>query len=285
MNKLSKILRKNLISIAITFIVLVIGFSMAYPYIWMFFTSLRGTANELFGTNIIDYFFMKNFSFESYKSLHTIGTISIFKLLFNSIITSFGATIVNLILCILVADTLARKNFFGKNAILFFFLATMIIPQEVIAVPLYLVLNEIGLFNTYIGLILSLAAEGFSIIILYRFFKEIPKEIIESAKLDGADDFRIIKNIILPLGRSAIFTVLILQFITTWNSFIIPLIASRGEKMYTLQIGMAFFNTSWDIDFRAIMAMGTIITLPIIIIFIFTQRYVIKGITSGAVKQ
>ncbi len=285
MHKLIKIIRKNLIGIIIFIIILVVSLTMAYPYIWMFGTSFKETKGELFSTNMIDYFSIKSFTLENYKNLSSSGNVSLFKMLFNSTVLAIGGTIINLIFCILVADTLSRKKIFGKNAILFFFIVTMIIPVEVVAIPLYLVLIELHLFNTYIGVILSLSAEAVSVLILYRFFKEIPREIVESAMIDGANDFRIIKNIILPLGRSAIYTVIILQFVSCWNAFIIPLIASRGEAMHTLQIGMSFYNNAWNVDFRSIMAMGTIITLPVIIIFIFTQRLVIKGITGGAVKE
>lgn len=141
------------------------------------------------------------------------------------------------------------------------------------------------MLNSYEGIIFSLSAEALSIIILYRFFREIPDEIIEAAYIDGASELSLIFRIIFPLSWPAVMTAILLQFITSWNAFIIPLITAIDERLYTLQIGMSYFSSALYVDFKSIMALGSIITIPIILIYIFTQKRVIRGITAGAVKE
>jgi multiple sugar transport system permease protein len=160
----------------------------------------------------------------------------------------------------------------------------MIVPQELVAVPMFLTLSRLKMLDTYHGVILALSAEGFAILILYRFFVQLPLEIIEAARIDGANDLQLLWRVVLPLARPAIGTVILLQFIMAWNAFMLPLIVARDSKMLNLQVAMAHFNTQWQIDFRAIMAVGSIITVPVLIVFVLTQRTLIRGITAGAVK-
>jgi multiple sugar transport system permease protein len=206
------------------------------------------------------------------------------RFIFNSLVVSLGSTIVNVVICVLAADAMARRRVVGARFIFLFFVAMMIVPQEVIAIPLYLVMAGMGLLNTYEGLIFALAAEGLSILILYRFFVEVPTEIIDAAKVDGASEVQVTYQIMLPLAMPALMTVILVQFIQSWNAFIIPLVVAQEMAMYTLQVGMAFLNTDLHVQFESLMAMGGLITLPTILIFALTQRQVIRGITAGALK-
>ena len=266
------------------FLVLV-SIVIIYPFLWMLITSFKLSESAMFDRDIFAIFKLRNTGFENYYSLANISSPPLLKMAFNSIFTAVGATAVNTIVCFFASYMLAKHKVVGGKFLLFFFISMMIIPQQVIAVPLYLVLNYLELINTYQGIIFSLSAEGLSIIILYRFFKEIPSEIIEASYLDGASEFQLMYKVILPLSWPAVMTAILIQFITAWNAFIIPLIAALDESLYTLQIGAAYFSSSLYVDFRSIMALSSIITIPIIVMYVLTQKRVIKGITTGAIKE
>jgi multiple sugar transport system permease protein len=251
------------------------------PFIWMASTSVKASSRDVWARGLLS-LIPRSFTLDWYVGLF--HKLPIGQLIFNSVVASLGSTVLNVIICALAADALARRRIVGAKAILFFFVAMMIVPQEVIAIPLYLIMASMGLLNTHEGLILALAAEGMSIVILYRFFAEVPTEIIDAAKVDGATDLQLICRIMLPLAMPALMTVVLIQFIQSWNAFIIPLVVAQEMSMYTLQVGMAFLNTDLYVQFESLMAMGALITIPTIVIFALTQRSVIRGITAGALK-
>jgi multiple sugar transport system permease protein len=251
------------------------------PFIWMASTSVKASSRDVWSRGLLS-LIPRSFTLDWYVGLFR--KLPVGQLIFNSVVVSVGSTVLNVIICALAADALARRRIVGARAILFFFVAMMIVPQEVIAIPLYLIMASMGLLNSHEGLILALAAEGMSIVILYRFFAEVPTEIIDAAKVDGATDLQLMCRIMLPLAMPALMTVVLIQFIQSWNAFIIPLVVAQEMSMYTLQIGMAFLNTDLYVQFESLMAMGALITVPTIVIFALTQRSVIRGITAGALK-
>lgn len=273
------------------YLILIYGFlvlvsiAIIYPFLWMLIASLKLSDKTMFNQNIFEIFKFRDIGFKNYSTLVRMSSPPLLKMAFNSIVTTVGSTIINIVVCFFAAYMLAKHKIAGGKFLFFFFISMMIIPQEVVAIPLYLVLNSLGLINSYQGIIYSLSAEALSIIILYRFFKEIPNEIIEAAYVDGTSELNLIFKIIFPLAWPAVMSAILLQFIGAWNAFIIPLIAAIDESLYTLQIGMSYFSSSLYVDFRSIMALGSIITIPIVLIYVLTQKRVIKGITAGSIKE
>jgi len=251
----------------------------------MLIASLKLSDRAMFNKSIFEIFKFKDIGFGNYSALVGLSSPPLLIMALNSIVTAVVSTLINIVVCFFAAYMLAKHKVVGGKYLFFFFISTMIIPQEVVAVPLYLVLISLGLINSYQGIILSLSAESLSIIILYRFFKEIPNEIIEASYIDGASELNLIFKIIFPLSWPAVMGAILIQFITSWNAFIIPLITAIDENLYTLQIGMSYFSNTLFIDFRSIMALGSIITIPIILIYVLTQKRVIKGITAGSIKE
>ena len=247
--------------------------------------SLKQSDQALFAKSIFEIFKFEEIGLRNYSALTSLSSPPLLIMAVNSIVTSVVSTLVNVICCFFAAYMLAKHKVIGGKFLLFFFVSTMIIPQQVVAVPLYLVLISLGLINTYQGIILSLSAESLTLIILYRFFKEIPKEIIEASYIDGASELDVIFKIIFPLAWPAVMSAILIQFITSWNAFIIPLISAIDESLYTLQIGMSYFSNTLFVDFKSIMTLGTIITIPIILVYFITQKRVIKGITTGSIKE
>jgi len=256
---------------------------IVYPFIWMVITSMRISNAEIWSSRLRD-LIPRKLTLEAYRGLTQMGTHSIYRLTANSFIYSLGATLINAICCTLAAYALTNPKLVLGKLLLLFFLAMMIVPQELVAVPMFLTVVKLNMLNKYQGVILALSAEGFAILILYRFFAQLPREIMEAASIDGANELQLLWRVVLPLARPAIATVVLLQFIMAWNAFMLPLILVRENTMLNLQVAMAHFNTQWSIDFRAIMAVGSIITVPVLVVFILTQRTLIRGITAGAVK-
>lgn len=279
----SRFQRKVLPLIPLYILLIAIALLIIYPCVWMVLTPFK-TSSEVWSTSLRS-LIPRQFSWDLYEKVLEVATIPIWVYIKNSLVTSLGSVAINVTACILAAYALARRRLIGENLFILFFTAMMIIPQQVIAVPLYLVLNDMKLLDTYSGVILSLSAEGLSIVVLYRFFREIPQELIDAAKVDGATEFDVVTRIVIPLSWPAVTTVILLQFIASWNAFIIPLVSTISQEKYTLQVVMAYFSTSLYVKFRLIMAVGTIITIPSILIYVLTQRKIIEGMTAGALKE
>jgi ABC-type glycerol-3-phosphate transport system permease component len=253
---------------------------MIYPYLWMFLASFAPDSH-IFKSILPS---PSSFNLRAYRDVFLSETLNISLYTKNSFLQSFGAVFINVITFMLAAYVLARKKIPGETFFLAFFLGAMIIPLEVLILPLFLVVNSLHLLGTNIGIILSLSSEALTFFILYNFFKQVPKEMEEAALIDGASQFDILWRIMIPLARPAVTTVILLRFLFSWSAFINPLVLSLTEKTYNLQVAMSYFNTMILIDFQAIMAFGTIITVPIVVVFVIAQRKVIEGITKGAVK-
>lgn len=276
-------LKRAMTMLVVYAILILVTMLIVYPFIWMVLTSMRTSNAEIWSTDLRD-MIPRRLTLEAYRGLTDIGTFSVYRLAANSFIFSLGATLVNALCCTLAAYALTNPKLILGKVLLLFFLTMMIVPQELVAVPVFLTVHSLKMLNTYRGVILALSAEGFAILILYRFFAQLPTEITEAARIDGANELQLLWRIVLPLARPAIGTVVLLQFIMAWNAFMMPLILTSDDKMLNLQVAMAHFNTQFSIDFRAIMAVGSIITIPVLVIFILTQRTLIRGITAGAVK-
>ena len=255
---------------------------MIYPYLWMFLASFTPDSH-IFKSVLPS---PSYFNFRAYQDIFFSGVLDIKLYAKNSLLQCLGTVTINTVACTLAAYVLARKKIPGETFFLAFFLGAMIIPLQVLIIPLYLVVNSLHLLGTNIGIILSLSSEALSFFILYNFFKQVPKEIEESALIDGASQFDVVWRIMIHLAKPAVTTVILLRFLFAWSAFINPLVLSLSQKTYNFQVAMAYFNSlsALTIDFQSIMAFGTIITVPIIVVFVLLQRKIIGGITKGAIK-
>jgi multiple sugar transport system permease protein len=203
----------------------------------------------------------------------------------NSVIVTISVTILNIILDSIVAFALSRKKFKGANLILMIILGTMMIPPQVLMIPLFILIKRLGIYNTYWALILPFAVQGFGIFLMKQYFDGLPVSLDEAAKIDGASDINILFRILMPISRPAIAVLGINTFLTTWNSFLYPLIFTNTDNMRTLPIGIAYFNTLQGVDYVHLMAGSSIATIPVIIVFLAFQKQIISGLVGGAVKE
>jgi len=204
--------------------------------------------------------------------------------LFNSVVVTVAATVLTLIINSMAAYGLSKYNFRGRNVLFVITLATIMIPLQVILLPVYQIASSLGLVNSLWGLIIPPAATPTGVFLLRQYMLTLPDEMIEAARIDGAGEFSIFLRIILPLSRPALAVVAIFSVIWRWNDFLWPLIIAQDESKQTLPVAIARFANQQAIPFNQILAVSVVTIIPIIIIFLFLQRQIISGLAQGAIK-
>ncbi|MEX1344837.1 MAG: carbohydrate ABC transporter permease [Candidatus Limnocylindrales bacterium] len=186
----------------------------------------------------------------------------------------------------LAAYALGRYSFRGSTLLAIFFLSGLLLPFRLAIMPLFLLLQDLGLVDSRLGLILVYAATGvpFSVFILTAYFRQLPVDLSEAAKMDGAGEFTIFGRVMLPLVRPALATVAVFQFVPLWNDFFFPLVLLRSSEKWTLSVGMTRFFGEFQTDWSTLFAGITITTLPLIVVFLLATRQIIAGLTAGIGK-
>jgi len=202
----------------------------------------------------------------------------------NSVIVTVAATLLTLAINSMAAYALAKYNFRGKNGLFLLTLATIMIPLQVILLPVYQVVASLGMVNTLWGLIIPAAATPTGVFILRQYMLSIPDELIEAARVDGAGEFRIFFRIVLPMCRPALAVVAILSIMWRWNDFLWPLVVAQSEAVYTLPVALARFTAEETVPFNLIIAMSVVTVLPVIICFLYFQRQIVTGIANTGIK-
>ncbi|WP_018930584.1 carbohydrate ABC transporter permease [Gracilibacillus lacisalsi] len=217
--------------------------------------------------------------------IEVIQTTPILRFILNSFIIATAVMIGELITGSLAAYAFAFIPFKGRNFIFALFLATLMVPSEVTVIPRYLMMNALGWMNTYQGLIVPHLATVFGIFLLRQFFMQLPKELMDAAKMDGAGHARIFLTIVLPLSRPALGTLAVYSFLNTWNQYLWPLLMTNSETMRPVQIGITMLENEEFMEWNLILAGVTIALLPSLILLVFGLKQLVAGITAGSVKQ
>jgi raffinose/stachyose/melibiose transport system permease protein len=225
-----------------------------------------------------------NPSFDSFVKAWEEASFNIYFL--NSLVITVLSVVLATAVSALAGYILGRYKFKGSVVLSAYFLAGLMLPFRLAIVPLFLLLNDMGLIDNRLGLILVYAATGipFSVFILSSFFRQLPKELSEAARIDGAGEFTIFGRIMLPLVRPALATVIVFQFVPLWNDFFFPLVLLRSSDKWTLPVGMTRFFGEFQADWSTLFAGIIISTLPLIIIFLLATKQIIAGLTAGIGK-
>ncbi len=204
----------------------------------------------------------------------------------NTLIIATGSVIGHVLSCTLVAYGFARLRAPGKRTLFIILLATLMLPYPVVMIPQYIIFSELDWVNSFRPLIVpTFFGNAFFIFLLRQFFMQIPIDLEDAARIDGANLLQIIWFIILPISRSAIATVAIFTFQFAWNDFLAPLIFLQDQSRYTLMLGLSFFRSSFEVNWAYLMAASLSVAAPVIVLFFFTQRVFVAGISLGSVKQ
>lgn len=278
-NKLKKFNIKEIIA----YLILSIGaLSMLIPFLWMVATSFM-TQKQIFSypPELIPNPIVINNYYNVAK------TIPIAQYFFNSAFVAILTTVGQIIIASMAAYAFARLKFKGRDVLFFILLATMMIPPQVNIVPLFFIMREFHWIDTHYALIMPGLFGGFGVFLLRQWFKGLPFELEDAAKIDGCNPFQIYLKIALPLALPALATLGIFTFITTWNSFMWPLIVTNSDSMRTLPVGLAVFKGSFreTTEWGQLMACALIAIIPVIGVFLFGQKYFIRGIMMGGVKE
>jgi len=263
-------------------ILTVFGLIWIYPFIWMVLSSFK-TNNELLvsGVNPIP----DDFQWENYARAWNNANFSGYFV--NTVIITVATVIIVVVLSALTGYALGRVKFPGRTGVLICVAAIMFIPKGYTIIPLFKLVNQMGLSNSLLGVIIaeSSGAHVLFILMFTSFFAKIPKELEEAAEMDGAGFFGTFYRIMLPLSAPIVATTAIMQFIWTWSSFLIPLVLTLNKpELRTLAVGMESFVGTYSSDYAGMTAAATISLLPVMLVFIVMQRYFIEGV-AGAVKS
>ncbi len=256
------------------------------PFLWLTSTALKGAGENIFAYPPV--FIPEDFTFENFRLVLVLVPIVGYAL--NSFIVASFTVILNLIFSALAAYPLARMNFDGKNLIFFGILATIMVPFQAIMLPIYIITLKLNLvdsvsnLNGYLGLILPFAVNAFGIFLLRQAFLAIPKELEESAVIDGCNSVQIFFKVLLPLIKPSLAVLAIFTFIGSWGEFLWPSIILTKDSLYTLPVGINDLQGAFSANYRLIAAGSMVSIIPIVIFFLALQKYFIQGSTEGAVK-
>jgi len=258
-------------------------FVVMFPFLWVFLSSIK-PSSELFGDHAFNWF-TDHPTFKNYKSVFF--QYPFLTYLKNSFIVSSVTTIIAVIFASFAAYALARLKFRGKTIILGLVLSVSMFPQISTISPIYIILMKLGLTNSYTGLVIPYITITLplSIWILVTFFRKIPMELEESAKIDGASLMQTYVKIIFPLAVPGIFTTAILAFIAAWNEYLFSLTINTEENYKTVPVGISMFQGQYTIPWGEICAATVVVTIPLVILVLIFQRRIVSGLTSGSVKE
>lgn len=274
-------MKKRSISQILAIVIIILGaISMLIPFLWMISTSLKEEA-EVFTFPVT--WIPKSFKWGNYKQAIQIGNFG--RIFFNSTFVALATTILALLFNSMAAYAFSKFKFKGRNVLFIILLATMMIPGQVIMIPIYLLFREMHLLNSYAGLIIPGIASAFGIFMMRQFMVSLPDELLDAARMDGASEIRIFFQLILPMVKAPLAALAIFTFMGSWNDYFRPLILITKESMKTLPLFLSSLSSglyvqSWPL----VMAATVIITLPIMIVFFSAQKYFIEGMALSGLK-
>ncbi len=266
-----------------TLAILLLGFLFIAPLLWMIVASLK-PETLIFKDMGIAAFLPKDMTLDNYIQILFSDRANFFHYMWNSLFSVSMIVIFGLIVNSLCAYALVKLKFPGSDFILIVIIALYVVPFESMLIPLYIVVNNFGWINEYPALIVPFIASAFNIFLFRQFFMGIPKELEEAAMLDGANPWQTFWKVVVPNSKPVFATAAILTFVSHWSDFMWPLIVATDESIRTVQVGIQYLFTDNNIEYGQIMAALSLTTIPVILIFVFFQRYYVQGITSSGVK-
>ena len=278
-NRLLLVATRSSFTIIVYALLIALAFSMIFPYLWMLANSFKSRTD--FFTNPYSVIPMPP-TLSTYYAALTIGRMGVY--LGNSILYAAAVLIVQLLIDSLAAYSFARVDFPGRETLFLAVLATLMLPGSVTLIPTFLIAHGLGLTNTFTGVVLPGFAGAFGIFLLRQFFLNIPRELEDAARIDGSGFFGTYWRIMLPLAKPAMVTLGVFIFLNEWSSFVWPLIILSDWKKYPVTVGIALFRDVNQINWPAVFAGSTIVSFPIVILFVLAQEYIIGGISLSGLK-
>jgi len=261
--------------------VLTVGFILVVtPFVWMILGSFK-SEGEL--RQVPPTWWPQTGTLDNYRDLFDKAKFLTY--FFNSTLVAAVVTAGNVIFCSMVGYALAKLDFGGKKLVFGLVMGTLLLPGMVTFVPLFVLVANMGLVDSYPGLILPFLVTPFGVFLMRQFIMQLPDDLLDAGRIDGAGELRIFRQIILPLCGPALGTLGILTFLSSWNSFLWPLVVAQTQDYYTLPVALALFSTGQhETDYGLLLAGATVVVLPIVIVFLILQRRFIEGIATTGIK-
>lgn len=253
---------------------------MAVPYLWMLVTSIKPLSEiQAYPPSFI----VQNPTLEPYRDLFRM--VPMMRYLFNSLFVAGAITLYIVFATSLAGYAFAKHQFWGRDKLFFIFIGSLMIPWQVNIIPGFVIVRNLGWLNTYRGLIIpSMAWCAFGIFLNRQFIYSIPNDLIEAAKIDGCSEFMIYRKVILPLIKPVMATLAIFTFLQQWNNFVWPLVIIHDSDLRTIPLALAVLTGQFGANFGMVMAGAVIATLPMLVVYLLFQKYIIKGITMTGLK-
>ena len=267
-------------SVLVHVLVLIAAAVALLPYYWMLSSSFK-TAENVFRIPI--QWFPDPVNWRSYLAAWKAHDFTRYFL--NSFVVAGAITLGNLFLASLAGYSLAKFRYFGRGVLFILILSTVMLPLEVTMVPLFLIIKRLDWPNTYQGLIVPFLVEGFGVFLMRQYILSVPRDLIEAARIDGASEFRIYWQIVLPLCTPALAALGVFTFREGWDMYIWPLIIVTKDALRTVPLGISLFMNDYDTSWNLLMAIAALGTLPMILLFFLLQRAFVQGITLSGLKE
>lgn len=270
---------KRIKRLAALLVLLFLLFVILYPFLWMLVTSFKAESDIVSWPPRL---FSGEFGLDSYVSIwERIPFLAYYK---NTLIFALSVSLISLTFDTMAGYAFARMKFRGKNAMFLLVMGTLMVPYQVIMVPLFVEVYKFNLINTYLGMILPRATNAFGIFMMRSFFVSLPKGLEEAGRIDGAGEFRIFWKIMLPQCKPAVISLFIFHFMYQWNDLLYPLIMTTDDSKATLPAGLASFMGTHVVEYGVIMAGACLSILPILIVYLFAQKQFVQGIAMSGMK-
>jgi multiple sugar transport system permease protein len=251
---------------------------MLFPFLWTVITSITPQANLSGGPSLI----VNNPTLSAYAALF--ASVPVVRVVLNSFAVAAASTLLQLLTGSLAAYGFSRLAFKGKSFVFGCYLATLMIPLQVLVAPLFIMLTRMRLNDTYFALLAPNIASAFGIFLLKQAVDGVPKELDEAARLDGAGHLRIWAQVVMPLVRPAMAALIVFAFMESWNSFLWPLVAIRSPELMTLPLGLSYLQGQFTTDWNIVMAGSVVSILPIVVVYLFAQKHIIAGMAHTGLK-
>ncbi|NTW40438.1 MAG: carbohydrate ABC transporter permease [Cellulomonadaceae bacterium] len=263
------------------YVVLGIGLvAVITPFLWMALSSVKpeGEIRQVPPT-----WWPQTFTLDNFRELFS--RLDFPQFFANSALVAVAVTLGNLVFCSMLGYAFAKIDFWGRDWLFRIVLGTLMIPGMVTLVPLFVLVSNLGMVNTYWGLILPFLAGPFGVFLMRQFIMGLPDELIDAGRVDGASELRIFAGIIMPLCRPALATLAILTFLASWNNFLWPLVVASTEDKYTLPVALALYSVGQNsTQYGLLLAGAVVVVVPVLILFLALQRYVVQGLATTGLK-
>ncbi len=272
---------KKRFSAGITWVLLLLlTFLFLMPVVWVICSSFKSTG-ELFAWP--PSLFGKNPSLGNYRRAMAEGRFGIY--FFNTVFASVIATCLTIVVNVMSGYAFAKYHFKGEKLLFGIVLATLMVPLEVIMIPIFKVIVAVNLYNSLWGLIIPAVASPTAVFLVRQYYVGIPDAYMEAARIDGASELNILMRVMLPLAKPVISVLCIFSFMWRWNDYLWPKLVINSKERYTIQLALANYSGEYSVDWNSLLAMSVVSMIPVIIVFITLQKYIIGGMTAGGVKE